>query len=207
MTNPWLEVPLADYEGHMGPDGVRQLAVLSDLFALAVQDGPDSVAILGVAGGNGLDRIDRQVTRRVAGIDINPAYLDIVRARYGDDVELHCVDLSQATAQIEPVSLVHAALFFEHAGVDPALDHAMQLVRNPGGRMCVVLQLPATTSEAAVSNTGYASIQKLKDHFRFVDPQDLQQRMSERGFTLQQQSTHPLYAGKSLWCGIFSLPG
>lgn len=205
MTNPWLEVPLADYEGHMGPDGVRQLAVLSDLFALALQDGPDSVAILGVAGGNGLERIDRQVTRRVAGVDINPAYLDAVRDRYGD-VELHCVDLSQTCASIEPVSMVFAALFFEHAGVDPALDHALQLVRKPGGRMCVVLQLPSTTSEAAVSNTGYASIQKLKDVFRFVDPEDLQQHMSDRGFTLQQQSTHPLYAGKSLWLGIFSLP-
>lgn len=187
----------------MGPEGVQQLAVLSDLFALALHDGPDSVAILGIAGGNGLDRIDRQVTRRVAGVDINPAYLDIVRTRYGD-LELHGVDLSQGPAPIEPVSLVHAALFFEHAGLDPALDHALRLVRNPGGRLCVVLQLPSTTSEAAVSNTGYASIQKLKDHFQFVDPQDFRQRMNSRGFTLEQESRHPLYGGKALWFAMFS---
>jgi hypothetical protein len=187
----------------MGPGGVQQLAVLSDLFALALRHGPESVAILGVAGGNGLDRIDRHVTRRVAGIDINPAYLDIVRSRYGG-VELHCVDLSKGPAPVEPVSLVHAALFFEHAGVDPALDHALQLVQKTGGRMCVVLQLPSTTAEAAVSNTGYASIQKLKDHFQFVDPQDFRQRMSSRGFTLEQESTHPLYGGKALWFAMFS---
>jgi hypothetical protein len=61
---------------------VQQLEVLSDLFADAVGFcRPDSVAILGVAGGNGLDRVDANITKRVVGLDINPSYLEAVRRR------------------------------------------------------------------------------------------------------------------------------
>ena len=80
MANPWLNVPLTDYENHMNSAGVEQSAALSALFAEALAHcQPESVAVIGVAGGNGLDRIDSSVTRRMLGIDINPAYLDAVR--------------------------------------------------------------------------------------------------------------------------------
>ena len=52
MSNPWLSIPLEDYEGHMGPEGVRQLAALAELFKCALDRcRPESVAVLGVAGG------------------------------------------------------------------------------------------------------------------------------------------------------------
>jgi len=57
--NPWLALPLEDYEGHMGLDAVNQLAPLADLFGEALARlRPRSVAILGVAGGNGLQHVD-----------------------------------------------------------------------------------------------------------------------------------------------------
>ena len=53
MANPWLSIPLADYEGHMNAPQVHQLEALSDLFAEALtQRRPESVALLGIAGGN-----------------------------------------------------------------------------------------------------------------------------------------------------------
>jgi hypothetical protein len=56
MANPWLSIPLQDYEGHMGLDNAQQLSVLSELFKRALDIFvPDSVAVLGIAGGNGLD--------------------------------------------------------------------------------------------------------------------------------------------------------
>ena len=65
MTNPWLSVPLADYEAHMRSPAVQQLDALSDLFAEALAFcNPASVAILGIAGGNGLERIDPIVVQR-----------------------------------------------------------------------------------------------------------------------------------------------
>jgi hypothetical protein len=43
---------------------------------------------------------------------------------------------------LEPVQLVHAALVFEHAGVDDCLDNALSMIA-PGGNLSVVLQMPA----------------------------------------------------------------
>jgi hypothetical protein len=37
MSNPWLNIPLAGYEGHMRSDKVQQLDALSKLFAAALE--------------------------------------------------------------------------------------------------------------------------------------------------------------------------
>ena len=72
MSNPWLSIPLEDYEGHMGSAGVRQLTVLAELFKSALDRcRPESVALLGVAGGNGLEQIDCAATKSIVGVDIN----------------------------------------------------------------------------------------------------------------------------------------
>ncbi len=77
VANPWLSIDLADYEGHMSAPSVGQLEVLSDLFEEVLRYcRPESVAVLGVAGGNGLDRIDTADTKRVVGVDIHPGYLE-----------------------------------------------------------------------------------------------------------------------------------
>jgi spermidine synthase len=106
VDNPWLEVPLGDYESHMSSAGVEQSAALSELFDEALAHcQPESVAVIGIAGGNGLDRIDSSVTRRVVGVDINPAYLDTVRQRYGHmrGLELMCADLTERFDGCPPV--------------------------------------------------------------------------------------------------------
>src|SRR5215831_4846669 len=70
VSNPWLTVPLTDYERHMASPEVGQLRFLSDLFAESLECfHPRSVAVLGIAGGNGLDRIDPGVTQRIVGFD------------------------------------------------------------------------------------------------------------------------------------------
>ena len=135
--NQWLALPLEDYEGHMGSAGVDQLTPLADLFGEALARlRPRSVAVLGVAGGNGLQHVDSTVTARVVGIDLNAAYLASTKARFPDvrGLELHCADLEHDTLNLEPVSLVHAALVFEHAGIDRCLESAVSLVA-PGGHL------------------------------------------------------------------------
>src|SRR5208283_4273166 len=114
---------------------VRQLDVLSELFAVALgRCRPASVALLGIAGGNGLDRVDGGITKRIVGLDLNPLYLDEVQRRYAgkSGLELCCVDLGEQAVDLEPVQLVHAALVFEHAGVGLCLKNAVSLVA-PGG--------------------------------------------------------------------------
>ncbi len=205
MSDPWLSIPLADYEGHMRADNVQQLSALSGLFKRALDVClPDSVAILGIAGGNGLEHANPATIKRIVGIDINPGYLDEVRRRFVShpNLELHRVDLSQDEPRVAPVALVHAALFFEHAGLGRALSNALSLVAR-GGTLSVVLQLPER-DQHNVTPTSYPSMQTLAESFSFVDVAHLRALLEDQGFRLLNDELRPLPTGKTLWLGIFS---
>ena len=207
MSNPWLAVPLSDYEEHMRSVQIRQLDALSDLFAEALGwCRPLSVAVLGVAGGNGLDHIDTKITTRIVGLDVNPQYLEAVRERYSHlpGLEIHCLDLSEQDVGLEPVQLVHAALIFEHAGTDRCLENAISMVV-PGGNLSVVLQLP-TESGQTVGTSQFSSIQLLKAHFSLIGAAWLCESLTRRGLRLVHQTIRPLAAGKGFWMGIFYAP-
>jgi hypothetical protein len=203
--NPWLALPLDDYEGHMGSPAVDQLAPLADLFGEALARlRPRSVAVLGVAGGNGLEHVDGSLTTRVVAVDVNPAYLEATQARFSDlrGLELRCADLARDDlADVEPVSLVHVALLFEHAGTDRCLDNAIALVAR-GGHMSVVLQLPSD-AQAAVTPSPFASMATLAGDFAFVDPHQLRRRLARREMRLTYQSRRTLSTGKAFWSGYF----
>jgi threonine dehydrogenase-like Zn-dependent dehydrogenase len=189
----------------MGPAGVRQLRVLAELFKSALDScRPESVAVLGVAGGNGLEQIDCATTKRIVGVDINQRYLDQVQRRFGTlpGLELHCCDLAERKFALAPVTLVHAALLFEHVGLGPALENALSLVA-PGGRFSVVLQLPSE-QEHGVASTGYTSMQTLKQHFALIDVGEFQRSLERKGFQLVDQENRSLPAGKGLWLGVFA---
>lgn len=202
--NPWVALPLDDYEGHMGSPGVDQLAPLADLFGEAlIRLRPRSVAVLGVAGGNGLEHVDGTLTTRVVGIDVNPGYLDATRRRFPDlrGLELLCADLESDVLLLEPVAMVHAALVFEHAGTAQCLDTAVSLV-SPGGHLSVVLQLPST-EHAAVTPSPFASMASLADDFAFVDPHQLRRGLARRELRLTHQARRILSTGKAFWSGYF----
>ena len=77
MDNIWNSIPLEDYEQHMLHETVGQLQLLNDLTKKYLEaTKPNTVLILGVAGGNGLEHIDKTITREVIGIDINDKYLE-----------------------------------------------------------------------------------------------------------------------------------
>src|SRR5258708_14839819 len=102
----------------MGSAGVQQLSALSELFKRALDRClPESVAVLGVAGGNGLEQINCAATKRIVGVDIIQRYLEVQR-RFGTlaGLELHCRDFAERDLSLAPVALVHAALIFEHVG-------------------------------------------------------------------------------------------
>lgn len=201
-ANPWLEIVLDDYEGHMR--AVDQLGPLSELFAdaLAVCQ-PTSIAVLGVAGGNGLDAINPSTTKRVVGIDINPAYLEATRRRFASvlNLELHCLDLTNQQVEIEPVALVHAGLILEHAGTGRCLDNALAMV-GAHGSVSVVLQRPSDI-ERDVGVSPFPSIAKLAADFSLVSPDALTAQLASRDFALMHQATRSLPAGKAFWLGLF----
>ena len=207
MTNPWLSIPLGDYEGHMNHPSVRQLRALSDLFKHVVEQAkPRSVAVLGVAGGNGLEHLATTAVARVVAIDINMEYLEATRRRFNQSnhsaaLELHCADLTIDQIRIAPVDLVHAALVFEHAGTENALENAVSLVGRHG-RLSIVLQLPSA-EQAPVTPTTFESIQALRDHFAFVDRDTLSASLEDRGFVPETEVTRRLPGNKTFWLGVF----
>jgi len=204
MRNSWLDIPLHDYEGHMNSANVAQLAALADLFEEALTFcRPESVAILGIAGGNGLDRVDLRITKRIVGIDIHAAYLDTIRVRYPQlPLTLHCFDLEHGTIQDESVALVHAAMIFEHAGTGQCLRSAASLVA-PGGHLAVVLQLPSAT-QTDVSPTPFKSMLSIADQFHLIDQTKLREKLESLGLILRHQTRRDLPAGKAFWLGIFA---
>jgi hypothetical protein len=205
MVRPWLDVPLEDYEGHMTSAEVGQLPVLAELFQCALHRcRPESVAVVGIAGGNGLEQIDRSVTKRIVGVDINQLYLEEVQRRFGTlaGMELHRRDLTERGLGLMPVAMVHAALIFEHAGLDAALENALALVA-PRGNLSIVLQLPSAV-EQSVASTRYTSMQTLKADFTLIDRDEVQSLLRLKGFQLVEQEHRSLPAGKALWLGIFA---
>jgi len=204
MPSAWLSVTLDDYEGHMGPAGVQQLDALSDLFAEALAyTQPESVAILGIAGGNGLDRIDPAITKRTVGFDVNPSYLDAVPKRYPNfrGLELHCCDLATEPVNAAPVALVHAAVIFEHAGLGQCLINACDLTV-PGGALGVVLQLPGDF-HAPIGDTPFPSIRSLQHDFALIDPRELTTLLNARAYHLELETRRALSGGKAFWMGLF----
>ena len=205
MSNPWLAIALEDYEGHMGSDNVRQLAALSDLFKRALDlCTPESVAVVGVAGGNGLERVDPAVTKKIVGLDINARYLAATRQRHGTlpGLELCCADLAGEPLSLTPVELVHAALVFEHTGLGRCLANTLSLVA-PGGKLSIALQLPSA-AEQGVTPTRYASMQTLRDSFALIDVSQFRRELEAEGFRLFHQEQRSLPAGKAFWHGIFA---
>lgn len=83
MKNPWTEIDLSDYENHMSLESVRQLQTMSTIMKTQFYKYPiETVIVLGIAGGNGLEHIDPGKFKKVYGIDINSEYLKECEARY-----------------------------------------------------------------------------------------------------------------------------
>jgi predicted TPR repeat methyltransferase len=182
QSSPWLAIPLADYERHMSAASVAQAAMLSDtLHQLVMASRPKSLALLGSAGGNGLERIDPLVTRRVVAVDLNAAFLEACGARHAQRFNkfepVHC-DLSDGLPFSDPVDLVYAALVVEYLDQDAFLAYAPSLVTNDG-RIAFVFQ---NRDERAtpVSDSGVHSLQWLSAVHTAVDVDRLAEVLQSR---------------------------
>lgn len=120
MNNPWNEIDLSTYENHMSLDSVFQLQALNRMmkdqfYAYSVQ----SIMVLGVAGGNGLEHIDRRSIKKVYGVDINKGYLDTCVKRYPElqgILDIIHTDLTQEINELPYADLVVANLIIEYIG-------------------------------------------------------------------------------------------
>lgn len=95
----------------MSSPEVDQLSVLSRLLGEALEHfRPRDLLLLGCSTGNGLNRVDPAVTRRVTGVDINPAYLARIAEEFPDpafELTLECADVSTYAFAADALDLVH----------------------------------------------------------------------------------------------------
>lgn len=206
--NPWLEIPLEDYEAHMSMASVAQAQYLAQVLEGRVRElCPASVAVIGCAGGNGFQLLSPGQVKRVVGIDINPHFIDTARKRYADrfqTLELLCGDVVTMGDRLEPVDFVFAGLLFEYVDCAGGLASIVKLLR-AGGHLSVVLQLPAGAMPA-VSPTPYGSLFRLEESFRFVVPGEFESAAGSAGLRLLRRSCRTLDSGKSFQEYLFRAP-
>ena len=198
--HPWRGIDLDVYERHMGDSRVGQLRKLHDITGDQLAAYPArTVAILGVAGGNGLDLIDPNATTAVFGYDINANYLAACetryRARLGDRLHLIEATVDRST-RIEHVDLLIANLLIEYIGVHEYVAFAA------GNADCIgVLSsvIQCNDESGFVSSTDYAtSFDALASVSADIDPDQLNSAMSDAGFIEVHRSEHHLPNGKTL---------
>jgi ubiquinone/menaquinone biosynthesis C-methylase UbiE len=205
MQNPWLDIPLSDYEGHMFLPQVGQAQMLADEFEYLLRKFmPRSVAILGCSGGNGFDRISSDVTTRVVGVDINPSYVEETRARFSGRfqmLELHTGDIQAADVTFDFVEMIFAALVFEYLDLAGALAKISKLVTR-GGILGTIVQLPSTTLPA-VTSSPFQSLQSLAPIMRLVLPEQLEAAAEAAQFARLSSRCIGLPSGKRFQAQIF----
>ncbi len=192
MTHPWEEISLADYENHMRLDSVMQLQVMNDVMQAQLSDYPlQTVMILGVAGGNGLEHVDTDKTKHVYGVDVNKAYLaECIRRYPALDGVLECirVDLTDERVFLPHADLVMANLVIEYIGYNCFLNVIRQVA--PSIVSCLI---QINTDEGFVSDSPYLHIfDCLESVHRQMHPEPLAEAMQRIGYHRAYQVEHLL---------------
>ena len=205
MNNPWLKIPLEDYEGHMALPDVGQAKMLAHEFLeILTVHAPKSAAIIGCSGGNGFLESAKAGVTRLVGLDINPTFIADAEARYAGHMpglELYCADIQGDMPEFEPVHLVYAALVFEYVDIARALKN-LRGICLPSGILAVLLQLPKE-GMASVSPSPFVTLKELTSIMRLVPPDDFRKVAEESGFSFLSQKLITLGTGKQFSLQIF----
>ena len=197
MVNPWGGISLSDYENHMGSDSVMQLQNLNQMMRQQLGAYPvTSVMILGIAGGNGLEHIDRRKFKRVYGVDINKEYLTAAAKRYAyisDILECIPLNLIEEAEMLPQAELLIADLLIEYIGYG-CFQKAVRQVQ-PNYVSCII-QINA--GSGWVSDSSYLHVFDGLDKVHHQITEDaLMQALKDIGYRPVTQINRPLPNGKA----------
>jgi SAM-dependent methyltransferase len=202
--NPWLNIPLADYEGHM--EAVGQTAALRRLFAdVYTATRPARVAVLGCTTGADFDEVDPAITRLALGVDINARYLaaaELHASRRGVHAKFICGDVLSVDVPQAPFDLIHAALLVEYVDAS-ALFRRVRHWLSADGVFSIVSQEPLADVDA-VSATEYASLQVLAGRMTLHPAAEIERIGAQAGFAMRSRRSLTLASGKVLMHSIFA---
>lgn len=196
MSHPWKEISLNDYENHMRSETVYQLQTMNEMMKEQFCAHPaQSVMILGVAGGNGLEHIAPQEFHSVYGVDINPDYLAVCQKRYpdlGDCFKPICADLSDEAVQLPHADLLIANLLIEYIGY--ACFQKVVTKVKPQYLSCII---QINTETSFVSDSPYLhTFDHLDEVHHSIEEPKLVARMQEIGYAKVLSAVKDLPNGK-----------
>lgn len=200
MSNPWTEISLSDYENHMRLDSVRQLQSLNQTMKQQFDAFEVSSAIVfGVAGGNGLEHINKEKYEKVYGVDINEAYLQTAAERYGDldgILEYLNIDIINEADKLPKAELIIANLLIEYVGYD-AFSKAVE--KTGAKYVSCVIQINDPTLKQWVSDSPYIhSFDSLDSVHCQMEEAVLTKVMNSIGYIFINKIADNLPNGKSL---------
>ena len=198
-TNPWLNVHLDDYEKHMAMATVGQAVMLADEFRRVLEQyHPRSVALLGCAGGNGLEHLAGMGVERIICVDINAHYVDALSERYRHTIrglEAVCSEVEQLRLKQE-VDLVFGGLVFEYTRLGEAIERVAAALR-PSGRLIALTQVQsAKISTISPSPFAHALVEVGTD-FKYVDLEAMSRQARPLGLLETGRRIRTLDSGKS----------
>lgn len=206
MRNPWRDIPLPAYEGHMALPSIGQALMLADtLEALVARYAPRSVAILGRAGGNGFDRLARFSLHRVVGVDINPEYLAVAHERHGgslQQLELYGADVEEARQLFAPVDFLYVALVLEYVDVSKALEFVRRHSL-PRGICAIAIQQQQAYVRRVSPSQYVSSLQGLEAWGHWVSLPQLRIDANHAGFRWRTAGTTESADGKRFAVELF----
>ncbi len=198
MKNPWEEISLADYENHMKLDSVMQLQAMNQMMKEQFDTYPiSSVMIFGIAGGNGLEHVQKSKFERIYGVDVNSSYLEEVILRYPDLdglLECLCINLIDETDKLPKADMVIANLLIEYIGYE-CFQKAIRYV-DPKYVSCII---QINIEDTWVSDSPYLHVFDGLERVHYqMEEQELEKVMLEINYHIIRTLEHMLPNGKKL---------
>lgn len=198
MKNPWEEISLTDYENHMKLNSVMQLQAMNEMMKDQFDAYPIcSVIVLGIAGGNGLEHIQKEKFEKVYGVDINSSYLEEVVYRYPDLdglLECLCINLINEADKLPEAEMVIANLLIEYIGYE-CFQNAIQHI-NPKYVSCII---QINIEDHWVSDSPYLHVfDRLEQVHHQMKPETLEKTMLEINYHATRTLEHTLPNRKKL---------
>lgn len=198
MSNPWENINLTDYENHMSLENVYQLQTMNQMMKEQFSSyDAKSVMVLGIAGGNGLEHIDKEKYKFVYGVDINQNYLNECKNRFsilGDIFKPVCVDLTNENMQIPCADLLVANLLIEYIGYKCFQKVVAKVT--PKYISCII---QINTEKSFVSDSPYLHVfDRLDEVHHQIEENKLINSMQEIGYKKILMNNKDLPNGKKL---------
>lgn len=207
--NPWNYIKPQDYNAHMSCPNVAQSQMLNKITKEQFELLPEktrqssSVAVLGIAAGNGLEHVDSCGIASVIGIDISYAFLDECHARFSDlesnaKLKLFHLDLKEETDKsVEILSncdLIIANLIIEHIHLSNFIKIVAGLPKN---NQIVSCTIQVNSDGTQVSKSGYEkAFDNILCQHEEVNEDSILSAMTDNGFALFGRDMYDLPNGK-----------